>query len=82
MEFALLARFGSPVVELKEVCDEFFGISPKTAQARVNEHRFPVPTFKAEDSQRCPTLVRVSDLAQHLEKRYEASKTDWMQVWG
>lgn len=39
--FALLARFESPTVELKQVCQEFFGITPKTAEQRAKACDFP-----------------------------------------
>ena len=82
MQFALLARFESPTVELKAVCQEFFGITPKTAEQKAKACDFPVPTFKLRDSERSPTLIRVEDLAMYIEKRYELAKTDWQSVNG
>lgn len=80
--YALHLRFGSPVVELRHISEEFFGVSPKTAQQRVNACEFPIPAFRMEDSQRSPSLVRIDDLASYLEKRYEAAKTEWLSVRG
>ncbi|CAK1724595.1 Pyocin activator protein PrtN [Vibrio crassostreae] len=82
MQFALLARFESPTVELKAVSQEFFGITPKTAEQKAKACDFPVPTFKLRDSERSPTLIRVEDLAMYIEKRYELAKTDWQSVNG
>ncbi|CAK1946717.1 MULTISPECIES: pyocin activator PrtN family protein [Vibrio] len=82
MHFALLARFESPTVELKAVSQEFFGITPKTAEQKAKACDFPVPTFKLRDSERSPTLIRVEDLAMYIEKRYELAKTDWQSVNG
>ncbi|MDH5933264.1 MULTISPECIES: pyocin activator PrtN family protein [Vibrio] len=82
MQFALLARFESPTVELKTVSQEFFGITPKTAEQKAKACDFPVPTFKLRDSERSPTLIRVEDLAMYIEKRYELAKTDWQSVNG
>ncbi|NOH21444.1 pyocin activator PrtN family protein [Vibrio cyclitrophicus] len=82
MHFALLARFASPTVELKAVSQEFFGITPKTAEQKAKACDFPVPTFKLRDSERSPTLIRVEDLAMYIEKRYELAKTDWQSVNG
>ena len=78
--FALLARFGSPTVDLKVVCQEFFGITPKTAEQRVKACDFPVPTFKLRDSKRCPTLVKVEDLAAFIDKKYAEAKEEWQSV--
>ena len=80
ISFALLARFGSPTVELKEVSKEFFGITPKTAEQRAKACDFPIPTFKLRDSERSPTLVKIEDLAAYIDKRYEEAKTDWQSV--
>lgn len=82
MHFALLARFASPTVELKVVSQEFFGITPKTAEQKAKACDFPVPTFKLRDSERSPTLIKVEDLAMYIEKRYELAKTDWQSVNG
>lgn len=80
--FALLARFESPTVELKAVCQEFFGITPKTAEQRAKACDFPVPTFKLRDSERSPTLIKVEDLAAYIDKKYEQAKRDWLSVNG
>ncbi|CCN85493.1 conserved hypothetical protein [Vibrio nigripulchritudo SFn27] len=78
--FALLARFGSPTVQLKEICNEFFGITPKTAEERAKACDFPIPTFKLRESQRCPTMVKVEDLAQYIDKQYEVAQKEWQMV--
>lgn len=80
--FALLARFESPTVELKQVCQEFFGITPKTAEQRAKACDFPVPTFKLRDSERSPSLIKLDDLAAYIDKRHEEAKNDWLAVNG
>ena len=54
MTFALMARFQSPTVELKQICQEFFGYTPKTAEAKAKAQELPVPTFKLRQSERAP----------------------------
>lgn len=81
-QFALLARFGSPTIELKEVCKEFFGITPKTAEQKVKACDFPVPTFKLRESERSPSLIKVEDLAAYIDKRHELAKAEWQSVNG
>lgn len=78
--FALLARFETPVIELKKICEEFFGIKPKTAEQKVKGCDFPIPTFKLRDSERSPTLIRVEDLATYIDKRYAEAELEWKQV--
>ncbi|MHA2769202.1 pyocin activator PrtN family protein [Vibrio harveyi] len=78
--FALLARFESPTVELKQISQEFFGITPKTAEQRAKARNFPIPTFKLRDSERSPTLVKIEDLANHIDRQYEQAKNEWQSV--
>lgn len=78
--FALLSRYQSPVVELKEVCEEFFGIKPKTAEQKAKGCDFPIPTFKLRDSERSPTLIKIEDLAAYIDKRYDEAQSEWKQV--
>nr|WP_240308374.1 pyocin activator PrtN family protein [Vibrio cholerae] len=79
-QFALLARYGSPTIELKVVCKEFFGITPKTAEQRAKACDFPIPTFKLRDSERSPSFVKVEDLAAYIDERYRSAKFDWESV--
>lgn len=78
--FALLARFETPVIELKCVCEEFFGIKPKTAEQKVKGCDFPIPTFKLRDSERSPTLIKIKDLAAYIDQRYSEAESEWRKV--
>ncbi|PTP11379.1 pyocin activator protein PrtN [Vibrio splendidus] len=79
-KFALLARFENPTVELKQVSQEFFGITSRTAEQRRFRTLNPVPTFKLRDSERSPTLIKIDDLAAYIDQRYEQAKTEWQSV--
>ena len=81
-KFALLARFESPTVELKQVSQEFFGITPRTAEQRAKACDFPVPTFKLRNSERSPSLIKIEDLAVYIDKCHEEAKQDWLSVNG
>ena len=81
-KFALLARFESPTVELKQVSQEFFGITPRTAEQRAKACDFPVPTFKLRDSERSPSLIKIEDLAVYIDKCHEEAKQAWHSVNG
>ncbi|SHO55113.1 pyocin activator PrtN family protein [Vibrio quintilis] len=78
--FALLARFESPIVELKHICDEFFGITPGTAEQQAKACDLPVPTFKLRESKRCPTMVMISDLADYIDSQYKQAREEWESV--
>lgn len=75
--FALLARFESPIVALKDISGEFLGLTPKTAEQRAKAQSLPFPTFKLRDSERSPSLVNVQDLAAYIESQYAVSRKDW-----
>lgn len=79
-KFALLARFENPTVELKQISQEFFGITPKTAEQKAKACCFPIPTFKLRDSERSPSLIKIEDLAAYIDKRHEDAKQDWLSV--
>lgn len=78
--FALLARFESPVVELKEISEEMLGLKPKSAESMAKACSLPFPTFKLRDSERSPTMVKVEDLAAYLDERYAAAQKEWESV--
>ncbi|ASD68511.1 MULTISPECIES: pyocin activator PrtN family protein [Pseudoalteromonas] len=80
MTFALLARFNNPVVPLRDVCKEFFGVNPKTAEQHAKAGKFPIPTFKMRDSERAPTFVNVNDLADYLQAQYDSARAEWERV--
>lgn len=78
--FALMARFGSATVDLKEISQEFLGITPKTAEQKAKACNLPFPTFKLRESERSPTLVKIEDLGAYIDKQYKEARTDWESV--
>lgn len=78
--FALMARFESPTVKLKDICEEFFGYTPKTAEQKAKGQGLPVPTFKLRDSERSPSLINVTDLAAFIDERHAQAKNDWQAI--
>ena len=78
--FALLARFESPFVQLKVISKEFLGITPVTAEAKAKACALPFPTCKLRDSERAPTMVKVQDLASYLDKQYQSAAQEWQSV--
>lgn len=78
--FALLARFESPFVQLKVISKEFLGITPVTAEAQAKACALPFPTCKLRDSERSPTMVKIEDLATYIDKKYEAAQQEWQSV--
>ena len=79
-QFALLARYGTNLLELKKISQEFFGISPKTAEQMAKACTLPVPSFKLRHSERSPTFIKVDDLANYIDKCHRQAKEDWLSV--
>ena len=75
--FALLARFQSPVVELKYISEEFLGLKPRSAESKSKTCDLPFPTLKLRNSERSPTMVRVADLADYIDMQYRLAKKEW-----
>uniref|UniRef100_UPI003BA332A5 pyocin activator PrtN family protein n=1 Tax=Aeromonas sanarellii TaxID=633415 RepID=UPI003BA332A5 len=53
--FMLLAQYEKPVVLLKDICNEYFGLSYQTARQRVNRPYFPrhLKSLKLRSIRRC-----------------------------
>ena len=78
--FALLARFETPIINLKDVCQEFFGITVKTAMQKIKGQDFPVPTFRLANSERSPVFIKVEDLANYIDQQYKIASNEWQRV--
>ena len=78
--FALLARFGSPFIPLEKISEEFLGLKPKKAESQAKACTSPFPTLKLRNSERSPTMVKIEDLAAHIDKKYAESQKLWHSV--
>jgi hypothetical protein len=78
--FALLARFETPIVNLKDVCQEFFGYTIKTSMQKIKGQDFPVPTFRLVESERSPVFVKIEDLALYIDKCHSCASQEWNKV--
>lgn len=72
-EIMLLAVHRSPLVRLEDICDRYFGIAYDTARSKAALNQLPVPTWRLIDSQKAPLMVRLSDLAAHIDSTAEAA---------
>lgn len=76
-EIELLALHRAPAVKLEAICELYFGMSPVVARQRAALNRLPVPTFRATDSAKAPLLVRVTDLAKHIDACRDKAAREW-----
>ncbi len=73
--FMLMAQFdGKAVVQLEDICKEFFNMSKAVALTKAKHATLPVPAYRASDSNKAPWLVNISDLAEHLDKMRDEVK--------
>jgi hypothetical protein len=78
--YLLMARFESPTVALKEISEEFFGITAKTAQQLAKAGNFPVSTFQLRDSEKSPVLIHIDELAEYIDQQRNQAKEVWQSV--
>ena len=78
--FALMARYGSTVLQLNDICEEFLGITPKTAHTRAGSVGIEIPVFQLRESTRAPFLVKVEDLAFYIDECHRKAKAEWQSV--
>lgn len=76
-ELSLIAVYKSPVIPLLEISKKYLNLGPEQAarQAAINE--LPFPTFRLNDSRKAPLLVKVTDLAAHIDRVSEKAQGDW-----
>ncbi|MGE6113356.1 pyocin activator PrtN family protein [Aeromonas salmonicida] len=65
----LLAQYEKPIVPLKEICSDYFGLSYQTARQRANSGMLPIPVFRT--SQKSDYLVHLTDLASYIDQQRE-----------
>jgi hypothetical protein len=73
-EEMLTAQYGKPIVPLSDICEEYFGCGIRHARVKAARNALPVPTWRLLDSRRSPYMVRLQDLAQHIDKTAQDAK--------
>lgn len=70
--FMLMAAHGGPTVALDDISQQYFGMSPRTAQAKATAGFLPVTAFRA--SQKSPYQVHLADLAAYIDTKREEAR--------
>ncbi len=74
-------KYKSSVVALEVVVKDFLPhLNIETAKKRAAVQDLPFPTFKAEDSNKAPYMVNITDVAIWLNKQSQISKQDWTNM--
>lgn len=79
--FLLMAEFGTADIPLEKVAPKYLSKSAERANADAARHRLPFPVYRA-GSQKSPYLVRVTDLADHLDKERAKAELEWKKING
>jgi hypothetical protein len=74
--FLLMAEFGQTDIPLETVADRYLGMDERVARAKAGRGELPFPAFRA-GSQKSPWLVRVTDLADWLDRERARALHDW-----
>lgn len=76
-ELQLVAVFKGPTVPLEEICERYLGMGWHTARAEAALNRLPFPTFRLTESRKAPIMVKVKDLADHIDWRAQEAAANW-----
>lgn len=76
-ELQLLALHKAPAVRLDAICDHYLNMSPAVAGKRAALNTLPFPTFRINDSLKAPVMVKVTDLAKHIDAKHESAEKEW-----
>ena len=76
-ELQLLALYRAPAVSLAAISESYLNMAPANARRAAALNQLPFPTFRIGTSQKAPTMVKISDLAQHIDAAHQCAKVDW-----
>jgi hypothetical protein len=71
-----MAEFGHTDIPLETVAARYLGMDDRVARAKAGRGELPFPAFRA-GSQKSPWLVRVTDLAEWLDRERARAISDW-----
>lgn len=74
--FLLMAEFGQTDIPLEPVAARYLGMDERVARAKAGRGELPFPAFRA-GTQKSPWMVRVTDLAEWLDRERARAVKDW-----
>lgn len=73
----LLALHRAPAVHLEAICEHYLSLSPAVARQRAALNALPFPTFRMNDSAKAPLMVKIADLAKHIDQQHQLATAGW-----
>lgn len=74
-----MSEFETADIPLERVAEKYLGLDRREAYSRAKAGTLPFPAYRA-GSQKSPWLVRIMDLAEHLDVARERARQDWIKV--
>ncbi len=76
-ELKLTAIHKGPVARLADISKAYLGMEYSEAAKLAAVNDLPFPTFRLRDSRKAPLMVRVVDLAAHIDSTSKCAKESW-----
>jgi len=74
--FLLMAEYGTGDIPLEPVAAKYLGMDAAKAKREAARTALPFPAYRA-GSQKSPWVVRVTDLAEWLDRSREQAAAEW-----
>jgi hypothetical protein len=76
-EIILFKQYASPVVRLDSICDAYLQIGRQEALRQASLNRLPFPTFRLSESRKAPVMIKLTDLARHIDTAHGLAQAQW-----
>ena len=70
----LMIQYKAASVKLADIAESRLGMSPQEAVRQHSLGKLKVPAYRLNDSQKCPLEVRITDLAELIDKSAQAAR--------
>ena len=76
-ESLLFEKFSSAVVRLDAICDAYLQLGKQEALRQAALNQLPFPTFRLTASKKAPVVIKLQDLADHIDSAHAVAKIQW-----
>lgn len=74
--FLLMAEFGQADIPAEIAAERYLGMEPRTAKTRARRSELPFACYRC-GNQKSPWLVRLTDLAEWVDRERARGLADW-----
>lgn len=76
-EFQLFVTYRDTVIPVDRICEKYLNLTPPEARRRALLNKLPFPTFRVVESQKAPIMVKLTDLASHIDRKHKQAEQSW-----